>query len=797
MKTVAVVTVVLLVAMVFVEVGTRALDEQTHHYGRALSTLDAFAIADTRINNGVLESRAGLLHDYDQLVTDDQRAWTALTRLGKLGQRDRILSTAIDALERDYRVKSAYLEQFKSQNALLGNSLAYFWHESSVRVRASTDVAGLRRLGALTSAMQQLSMDGSADAQALARKRLEEVAASGDLAPLLRHGHMLMELLPATEATIQRLRSVTELPSYRNVRDVLRQRLATLDARRGDLRLAMLAMSAIMVAMLVYLAVLLRNRACTLRRRADFDHMMASISRDLIGCEHARLDYAVLAALERIANWLDLPYVGLVARRGSGPARTWPEPRAAAASAATMAALALPVPADGHAHDIAVVLDDGTALVLSRSHCKRLPEAHWICLRRHGGGATAMLCFRYNTRRGGFPRDHRLAPLLYSALDTLVGALGRRRLENEANALERRLERARRMETIGAMTSGISHNFNNIVGAIRANAEAASDTLPPGAQAQAHLVEIDRVTSHASALVEAILGFGRAQNHNVQLVELDSLLQETHSLLRVSFPEAVTLDVQTEGAPFYVQGSPSQLQQVILNLVNNAVQAMRREGAVSIRLGIGSTPCRVRLSITDNGIGIPADRLEQIFDPFYTTREGGTGLGLATVKQIVGNHEGRIEVQSHPGAGATFIVELPLCLSDAMQAQRPVQPSHCRLLLLCDERATLERLEDVLAALGHEPVGHLEAIAARRMLIDQAELFDGLVVHRSTADRTVQAAYVLHAAAPRLPLLLVIPACTPLPIAGLRHHAYETLTTPYSPGSLMQALERALATRAG
>nr|CCP39217.1 two-component VirA-like sensor kinase [Xanthomonas translucens pv. translucens DSM 18974] len=406
-----------------------------------------------------------------------------------------------------------------------------------------------------------------------------------------------------------------------------------------------------------------------------------------------------------------------------------------------------------------------------------------------------MLCLQRNERHGGFPRNSELFPLLYSALDMLAEAVIRRRLENEANALERRLEQARRMETIGAMASGISHNFNNIVGAIRANAEMALSALSPGAHARSHLVAIERATGHASNLIEAILDFGRAQKHNVQLVDLAALLRETQTLLRVSFSGAVRLDVRIDDRPLYVHGNASQLQQVILNLVHNAVRAMRRRGIVSIRLSVGTDQRTLRLSVADRGIGIPADRLERIFYPFYTTRAGGNGLGLATVKQIVGNHDGRIEVHSQVGTGTTFVIELPLCLPCTAQVQQSVQPGHRRLLLLCADRAALERLEEMLAALGHEPVGHLQAAAACRMLLDEPDRFDGLVVQCDEADAADQAIHALNAVAPQLPLLL-IQAGQPPAAAARAGSDYQMLRTPYSPGSLAQALERTLRAQA-
>ena len=169
MKTVIAMSAILLVAMATVETLTRLLDQRAHRYEQAMSTLDALNIADTCIHKGVLELHAGLQNDYDRIVNDDRQAWKALQQLHGLAQSYEPLIAAIRALERDYGSKSAQLELFKTQNALLGNSLAYFWRDSGARMRGSLDRAELRRLGTLGSAMHRLSMDSSADIQALAR----------------------------------------------------------------------------------------------------------------------------------------------------------------------------------------------------------------------------------------------------------------------------------------------------------------------------------------------------------------------------------------------------------------------------------------------------------------------------------------------------------------------------------------------------------------------------------------------------------------------------------------------------
>ena len=788
----------LLSVLIFLSFFAQMLDRDTRRYGAALAALDELELADTNINSDILKARAGLLRNYDSLVAGNVRARAALQRLARLPQDEPELTRAIAELDRVYAAKEVQLELFKSQNSLLTNSLAYFWRQSTRQILGWRDAEALRAASALTSAVHRLSLDTSADAVEQARERLAGAAMTEAVAPLLPHGRMLVQLLPETDATISRMRPVSSLPAFVHVQRYLTQRQAALQHKAKQIRIYLLLLAIAMLAVLMYLALLLRHRARALRRRSTFGKMMVAISRDLVSRDRAEMDAAIASALRRLAQWLSQPRAALALVQTSGHVRLWPEHDDAELKA-TVAAVSAEAGDPAHRdHDIVLLLEDGSTVRLLQSEDVCLRTARWLCIRRRTeAGTSALLCFKRGREFGFCDRFGEFTLLLNTALDTLADALERSRLENEAHALERRLERARRMETIGTMASGISHNFNNIVGAIRGNAEAASIRLSPGTPEMEHMAEISRATEHARELVEAILGFGRAQNYSMQMVELNALLQETVSLLAVSLPSSVELDVRREPIPLCGWGNPAQLQQVILNLVTNAAQAMALRGTVLIRLS-ASVEARslARLHVVDHGVGIPADRLERIFDPFFTTRDGGTGLGLATVKQIVGNHEGRIEVRSEPGVGTTFLVELPLSVPDHSVAAddtlaRP--PQHNTLLVLCDDATALERVEDVLAALGHEPVGHLDSAAAARALAEFPGRFDGALVDRDRTGDAVAAVHALHVAAPRLPLILAT-RCGALPAsAGLSAAITEIIVLPADPATLAQAVERATA----
>ncbi|AOS03139.1 histidine kinase [Xanthomonas oryzae pv. oryzae] len=803
MRWATILSAVLLAGLIFFSLCMAALDRDTQRYGHALDALDALDMADTNLDNDVLKARIGLLRDYDSLVTGDAHARDTLQHLRRLADHDPALCQAIAALDADYTEKSLQRELFKSQNSLLSNSLAYFWSESSAQIRQGDDPAAARAASMLASAVQRLSLDTTGEAVALARRRLDEAAQRTTSTPLLPHGRMLLKLLPETDTTIRRMRPIASLASYAQLKTYLQKQHACQQATARQVRFLLLGLAVVMLGALLYLATLLRQRARVLRRRAEFDRLMVAVSRRLVANDHHQLDAGIEAGLMRLAKWAKLPSARLGVVSVGADARIWPDPQDEAFRT-MLAAVAATGPVA--ASDVLVVHANGTVEVLGKP--ERVRGAQWLCLRQHSEAATvALLCLRLpplSARRDrGLAAPAELLPQLHIALDTLFDALERRRLEDEARALEHRLELARRMETLGTMASGISHNFNNIVGAIRGNAEIALSKLDPHSPASEHLLEISHTTAHAYDLIESILSFGRVQNYNVQPVELNALLQGAVSLLSVSLPSTVTIALQQEQEPLHALGNPAQLQQVILNLASNAAQAMDMRGTVTIQLSAAKgsaadgTPRRIaQLRVSDHGIGIPPDQLDRIFDLFFTTRNRGTGLGLATVRKIIDNHEGRIDVDSTLCVGTTFVVELPLRTGIAAAPQAAPLPKtrsrHASLLLLCDDAAELDRLEEMLAALGHEPVGLLELPAAVAMATSDPMRFDGVLLKRDRAGDAEHAIDALHAAAPKLPLILATRAMSLATRKGLGGAITEIIAQPFDLSALALALERAL-----
>jgi CheY-like chemotaxis protein len=369
------------------------------------------------------------------------------------------------------------------------------------------------------------------------------------------------------------------------------------------------------------------------------------------------------------------------------------------------------------------------------------------------------------------------------------------------------------METIGALASGIAHNFNNIVGAILGYTEMAEAQLASHNQPARNLGEIRRAAERARDLVDQILAFGQRRDVQRRPVSMKGLIAETSSLLHASLPSRIELVICEVPDAAVISGQPGQLQQVILNLCSNAAQAMDQMGCVEIETEVSEVtrarslthgelmPGRyVRIAVSDAGRGMDDLTYQRIFEPFFTTRVAGSGLGLATVREIVREHGGAINLWTKPGVGSRFEVWLP-CIAAAAQVSRddlhflPLGQGQT-VLVLDDGGERLLADEEMLAALGYEPVGFTrvdDALAACRAM---PKRFDAAVVgHLLSAASALDLAVALHGIAPNMPILLATASADEsdaeaLVAAGIS----EIVHRPLISAELASALARCLTT---
>jgi len=247
-----------------------------------------------------------------------------------------------------------------------------------------------------------------------------------------------------------------------------------------------------------------------------------------------------------------------------------------------------------------------------------------------------------------------------------------KRAEVEKERIQRELFQAHKLELLGRMVGGIVHDFSNVITVIRGFTDILALKLPADSSHKTAIKHISAAVERATALTRKLLAFSRRQNLDMSAVSVNDLLESMEVLLKRALGEQVTLTMRLNPTR-PVWGDPVQIEQVVMNLVINARDAMPEGGEVVIttdEVMIESEVAErkdiepgifVCISVSDTGIGMDGDVLQQIFDPFFTTKEEGTGLGLSVVYGIVKQHNGFIDVRSTPVEGTTFKVFFPAC----------------------------------------------------------------------------------------------------------------------------------------
>ena len=230
----------------------------------------------------------------------------------------------------------------------------------------------------------------------------------------------------------------------------------------------------------------------------------------------------------------------------------------------------------------------------------------------------------------------------------------------ERRALEAKLRQAQKIEAIGQLASGIAHDFNNVLSVILSFASLTAEQLPEGSATREDVDEIAHAAQRGSLLTQQLLAFSRREEPKIAVLDVNSTILRLAKMVRRTM--ATSIDLVTELAPDAgtVLADQSQFEQVVLNLVLNARDAMPDGGKLAIRTARASND-QVALHVSDSGIGMSDHTKEHLFEPFFTTKPAGegTGLGLANVFGIVQQTGGKIAVESAVGRGTTFTVHLP------------------------------------------------------------------------------------------------------------------------------------------
>jgi len=295
---------------------------------------------------------------------------------------------------------------------------------------------------------------------------------------------------------------------------------------------------------------------------------------------------------------------------------------------------------------------------------------------------------------------------------------------SEHQRLEDQLRQAQKMESIGTLVGGIAHDFNNMLAGITGNIYLAKARLQESPALEKNLDNIEQLSFRAADMIQQMLAFARKSSVSMKQIDLTADVSEILSFLRTSVPENIDFEHHICPEELFIEGDSTQLHQVLMNLVNNARDAVEGRDQPRIVLTLAAfapdTAFRkknpeiragkyARLSIADNGHGIPEHLIARLFDPFFTTKDPGkgTGLGLAMTFGAIKTHRGIIEVESAAGKGSTFHIYLPLLPDHAATLMTEtlrgiIKGKGETILLVDDDMQIIETTSMVLESLGYQ-----------------------------------------------------------------------------------------------
>ncbi|HET7543530.1 MAG TPA: ATP-binding protein [Polyangiaceae bacterium] len=279
----------------------------------------------------------------------------------------------------------------------------------------------------------------------------------------------------------------------------------------------------------------------------------------------------------------------------------------------------------------------------------------------------------------------------------------RKLVEASLRRTEEQLRRAQRMEAVGRLAGGVAHDFNNLLTVIAGYADALLSDAGIAPAVQDDLAQISRAVERAAALTRQLLAISRPQPMKPEVLDLNSTIAELERMLRRLIGEDNLLTVNLSPTPALIQADPGQIEQVVLNLVVNARDAINSGGRITVEsahvelseAARGRRSC-VMLTVRDNGLGMDEATRARIFEPFFTTKEGGrgTGLGLAIVYDIVEQSGGTITVHSEPGFGSVFKVYLPAIAGQ--QREAPLARTQSAIIATAPIRVLLVEDEEMV-----------------------------------------------------------------------------------------------------
>jgi signal transduction histidine kinase/CheY-like chemotaxis protein len=327
----------------------------------------------------------------------------------------------------------------------------------------------------------------------------------------------------------------------------------------------------------------------------------------------------------------------------------------------------------------------------------------------------------------------------------------------EARQMQTKLASSEKFQALGQMASGVAHDFNNILSGIMGYAEMALYDISENSPARKSIEQVLKASNRAEDLVKQILAFSRQSESDQERrpIQIHHIVQEALKLTRASLPTTIDIhqDISTHGTT--VLADPTQIHQIMMNFCTNAHHAMREKGGilevslVPVELDsieVGDYPdlkpgSYLKLSIGDTGDGMDANTMQRIFDPYFTTKEKGVGIGmgLSVVHGIVKRHNGAIKVFSRLGEGSTFQVLLPRIEKEIeyeAEALEPLSLGKERILFVDDEKALIDLGKQMLERLGYKVVSRTSSVEALEAFRSDPEKFDLVITDMTMPNMT-------------------------------------------------------------
>jgi PAS domain S-box-containing protein len=388
--------------------------------------------------------------------------------------------------------------------------------------------------------------------------------------------------------------------------------------------------------------------------------------------------------------------------------------------------------------------------------------------------------------------------------------------------LEAQLRQAQKMEAIGQLAGGVAHDFNNVLAAIMLQISMLQSDRRMPSEVHSSLTLLEASTKRAADLTRQLLLFGRRQPAKMQPVDMDALVANLLKMLRRLIGETIQLEFTPVANRHWVNADSGMMEQVLMNLVVNARDAMPQGGRIAITVeslasaslsakapvhGLQQVERYLCLTVTDTGTGIDADTLKRLFEPFFTTKPQGkgTGLGLATAYSILKTHQGWIEVESEPGRGSSFRVYLPMIAAPRSVVKPmehvPAPPAPRGAVLLVEDDQLVRTFTSLsLKSAGYPVIEAADGRAAlalwkNTMAVVELVLTD-MVMPSGLNGWDVVAA--VRQDKPRLPAVIMSGYASDLPAAALKPETGVVfLQKPFDTPKLVMALRNAIANMRG